>query len=1160
MRLAGIEKGGYYPYPPHMAEATTSWFVPLPVGTRGRLLDPCCGEGEIASILGKLLNCETWGCELFPYRAEKAAARMDKCHSAAWESCSLTDESVTILWLNPPYDDDRHGDEKRLELAFLKSTTPKLVRGGTLAFIIPHRILRLAEIARYLASQYERLTALCFPDGEFERFKQILLLATRREKYNLPTNEEIEAIQKLAESDLPTLGFAPEPVYPLLPAPLKGAGGRAITFRQLDWAPDDLVEASRWAGVRKTRAWQDLVHPVNREIAFTPTMPLKKGHLAMLMASGLMGALNLTDDEGHPMLVKGRVIKVVDKTTHRDDHDPETLVERFRDRYVTTVATLSAAHGLEIIQDTERLTDFMKAHGDKIAAHTLAAYRPLYDLKPSEEELAILDRLGKQRKPLPGQSAPGLLPTQKHAAIAAARAIQIHRTANVQGEMGSGKSSIGLAVIELLDAYPALILCPPHLVPKWIREAEDVIPRVKARELRRIGKGTDGDVNDVRTFLDDYDSGKLGCKAIAVVASTAAKMGAGWKPVVHAKTIKLNGKPLVVYTCPQCGQVQTDNQGIPVTEIEHFQKHRSFCSAQVSGWKLDTKGRRVRDQDGNPVWETRPCAAPLFEYSEARRYSIAEYIKDKAHGRFKILIGDECHEYKSKSSDRGVAFHQLAEATMYTLTLTGTYFGGRSTSIFWLLHRLTPSVRQDFAFHDELRWANAYGLLESVRKRKVDNDLADEDGAFTGNRRYRDQAHEIPGVSPAIITRLLHNSIFLNLKDLGIELPPYAEEVVELEMEDAQARQYQGMESILRHMACRDSRYLSLWLQWALARPNSAFRDEVVMLNRTAVPANQLAALGKELLDSTGDSEMHHQVAQVLLEAARTAQTAAGKREKEVIVQSPLMPLPAVLQEQLIESNLLPKERWLTSFCQSEKAQRRRVLVYVRQTGTRDIQERIETVLENAGLRVITLYSSVDPRKREAWIDRHADVDVLITNPRLVATGLDLVNFASVVFAEVEYSLYVLWQALRRVWRLGQTKPVKAVFSVYRGTMEAQALALMGRKMRAAQLLYGDNVGGAIVPLEDGDFITELAREVLRGAQLDDLQSLFADEMQMSNSPMGCPTETSSILVPIQPRTWDEWLRSQDLSDRMPASRRTGRRSSLEAPGQLSIWHTMKEK
>jgi hypothetical protein len=454
VRLAGIEKGGFYPYPPHMAEACkrsdASWFSPPPAGICGRLFDPCAGEGEIASLLGKLLNCETWGCELFPYRAEKAAARMDKCHSAAWESCSLTDESVTLLWLNAPYDDDRHGEDKRLEFAFLKSTTPKLVRGGELAFVIPQRILGLPEIARYLAGHFESTTVLRFPNGEFQRFKQILLLAQRRQAYNVPSNEEVEAIQALAQADLPPLEFAPVPVYPVLPAPLKGAGGRAITFRRLDWAPDDLVEVSRWSGVRKTRAWQDLVDPKNGEVAFTPAMPLKKGHLAMLMASGLIGTLSLTDDDGHPMLVKGRVVKVVDKTTHRDDHDPDTLVERFRDRYVTMVATLSAAHSLEIIQDAERLTEFMKAHGDKIAAHTLSAYQPLYDLKPSEEKLGILDRLGRQRRPLPGQAVPGLLPTQKHAAIAAARAIRSHRTANAQGEMGSGKSTIGLAVPDLL--------------------------------------------------------------------------------------------------------------------------------------------------------------------------------------------------------------------------------------------------------------------------------------------------------------------------------------------------------------------------------------------------------------------------------------------------------------------------------------------------------------------------------------------------------------------------------------------------------------------------------------------------------------------------------------------------------------------------------------
>jgi hypothetical protein len=1116
------------------------------------MLDPCAGEGEIASLLGKLLNCETWGCELFPYRAEKAAARLNKCHSAAWESCSLTDESVTLLWLNPPYDDDRHGEEKRLELAFLKSTTSRLVRGGVLAFVIPQRILRLAEIARYLASQYERITVLRFPDGEYERFRQVLLLAVRREKYNVPTTEEVETIQQLAECSLPPLDFAPEPVYPLLPAPLKGAGGRAITFRRLDWAPDDLVEASRWAGVRKSRAWHDLVHPVQREVAFTPTMPLKKGHLAMLMASGMMGTLHLTGDDGRPMLVKGRVVKVIDKVVHRDPEDPETIVERFRDRYVTTVATLSQ-HGLELIQDVDALTRFMRQYGDKIAAHTLENYLPLYDLKPTEAELATLDSLGKSRQALPGQAEAGLLPTQKHAAIAAARAIRQHRSANLQGEMGLGKTTIALAAIDLLEAYPALILCLPHLVPKWIREAEEVIPGAKGRELRRIGKGEAGDTNDVRRFFDDFDAGSLGAKAIAVVASTSAKMSAGWQAVVKVKPVRVKGKAQVLYTCPQCGQVQVDAQGIPITEIEVFQKHRSFCNAQVPGWELDREGRRKLDKDGSPVWGKRTCNAPLFAYTGVRRWSIAEYIKDKASGRFQILVGDEVHEYKAKASDRGVAFHQLVEASRYTLTLTGTYFGGKSTSIFWLLHRLNPAVRSDFAFHDELRWAGAYGVLESVRKRRAGDETSDEDGAYTGNRRYREQAHEIPGVSPAIITRMLHNSIFLNLKDLGVELPPYTEEVVELDMDNEHGRQYRGMESILRHMARRDPRYLSLWLQWALSRPNSAFRDEVVAANHASVPANILEALAREMMENAATEDtLENQIARTLLDAARLAQSAASRREKETLVKVPLMPLEAVVDR----FGLLPKENWLASFCKAEKARGRRTLVYVRQTGTRDIQDRLEGVLKQSGVQAITLHGSVDPRKRERWIEDHSYVDTLITNPRLVQTGLDLVSFQTVVFYEPEYSLYTLWQALRRVWRLGQTQPVKAVFAVYKDAMEAQALALMGRKMRAAQTLYGDEVGGAIVPVEEGDFITELAREVLRGAELDDLQSLFADEMCVSNSPMGCPTEISPVLIPV--KTWLDWaLEHQAAKAGMRAG---GKRGNVPQPGQLSMWGKYKEE
>ena len=104
--------------------------------------------------------------------------------------------------------------------------------------------------------------------------------------------------------------------------------------------------------------------------------------------------------------------------------------------------------------------------------------------------------------------------------------------------------------------------------------------------------------------------------------------------------------------------------------------------------------------------------------------------------------------------------------------------------------------------------------------------------------------------------------------------------------------------------------------------------------------------------------------------------------------------------------------------------------------------------------------------------------------------------------------------------------------------MESRALALIGAKMKAAQLLYGDNVGGAIVPEEEGDILMKLAREALDSADLPDLQSLFADEVVVSNSPMGCPTAPSALLpVPETPKTvsWSDWMTNKGVADHAPS-------------------------
>ena len=567
----------------------------------------------------------------------------------------------------------------------------------------------------------------------------------------------------------------------------------------------------------------------------------------------------------------------------------------------------------------------------------------------------------------------------------------------------------------------------------------------------------------------------------------------------------LTGKMVDACACPACGKIITkeeDGFAVPVTDPKDLADKRRFCNNQVPGWQLDAHRERKLDENGDPVWGTRVCGQALFAFTGARRHSIAEYIAKHAKGAFKLLIADEVHEFKGKSSDRGVAFHQLVTACRSTLTLTGTFFGGKSTSIFWLLHRLNAGVRREFAFHEEKRWARLYGVLETQRRRRRDDD--DEDGVFTGNRRYRNQAKEQPGVSPAIVGRLLDTTVFLSLKDLNLALPAYKEEVVALDMLEDQADQYRSMESSLKQLAIQSRRYLSTWLQWSLARPNSAFRDEAVMVDEV-------------------DSE-----------------------DGEIARKVTLMQLPAINPN---GHQWLPKENWLASFCKAEKQQGRKVLVYVRQTGTRDIQDRVELPLQTAGMRVAILGGNIDPRKREDWIAKRANtLDVLICNPRLVATGLDLIQFSTVIFFEIEYSLYTLWQSVRRVWRLGQTQPVKAIFSVYNSAMEATALKLMGRKMKAAQLVYGDEVGGAIVPEDEGDFLTQLARDVLDGAKLPDLQTLFADDLQVSHNPMGSLTIPSATIVPgPKVLAWDEWVNQKTVIVRKT------RRKEVISEGQMEL-------
>ena len=194
----------------------------------------------------------------------------------------------------------------------------------------------------------------------------------------------------------------------------------------------------------------------------------------------------------------------------------------------------------------------------------------------------------------------------------------------------------------------------------------------------------------------------------------------------------------------------------------------------------------------------------------------------------------------------------------------------------------------------------------------------------------------------------------------------------------------------------------------------------------------------------------------------------------------------------------------LVDLVAAERLAGRRVLVYATHTGTRDITGRMEDFLGRHGFRVAVMKAdAVPPERREAWVAQRVEegVDVLVCHPRLVQTGLDLVDFPTICWYETDYSVYTMRQASRRSWRIGQTEPVQVVFMAYRNTLQADALKLVAKKLQSSLAVEGELPEDGLAAYgDDGDdLMLALARKIVAGEEdADSVESVFTQAQQVA--------------------------------------------------------------
>ena len=718
------------------------------------------------------------------------------------------------------------------------------------------------------------------------------------------------------------------------------------------------------------------------------------------------------------------------------------------------------------------LSAFIDEFGDSLLASLNTSLPPVYDGTPDAQRQSVMDSL--LRQPFAAQAevvqavAKLLVDRNEHAAI-------------VNGEMGSGKTLVAIATAAVLyhEGYRrTLVLSPPHLVYKWRREIQMTVPDARVWVLN--GPDT---LLKLMLLRDQLNLPATGPEFF-VLGRVRMRLGYHWKPACAARR---RGE-FTFGVCPDCGQRITDGDGqwMSVHTLQQEEKPRKCAHCQTPLWTLmrpktlpgdlqsqmvsralkriptvgDATAKRLKstfgdaflaamlgdnlhefinlmDGEGEMVFSDRQAqrmeramANMEFGFGEGN-YQASEFIKKYLpRGTFDLMVVDESHEYKGGSSAQGQAMGVLASQVRRVLLLTGTLMGGYADDIFFLLFRVLTKRMLEDGYRPgrngslnaaAMQFMRDHGVLREVFSERTTDVHKTAKGKKTTVRTSK-----APGFGPRGVLRcLLPYTVFLKLADLGHGiLPPYEEAFREVEMTEEQGSAYQALSQSLtttlrQALAKRDTTLIGVVMNVLLAWPECCFRQEAVK----------------------------------------------HPRSRELLAFVP--PLFGEMQP-------TPKEEELIALCREEKAAGRKVLAYSTYTGTRDTTARLKTLLTQAGLKVAVLRASVSPEQREDWVAEQVErgVEVILTNPELVKTGLDLMDFPTIVFLQTGYNIYTLLQAARRSWRIGQTQAVKVIFLGYAKTAQMTCLDLMARKIAVAQSTAGDvPESGLDILNSDGDSV-----------------------------------------------------------------------------------------
>jgi hypothetical protein len=566
----------------------------------------------------------------------------------------------------------------------------------------------------------------------------------------------------------------------------------------------------------------------------------------------------------------------------------------------------------------------------------------------------------------------------------------------------------------------ALVVCPPLVEDKWPAEIHSINPQAFVKVLRTV--------DEVRAFMDQAAKLPNHTLKVGVIPESMAKLGEGrevgvfWRKRHMARWAY--GTPRPEAFPADVPRIQTIEEALcPTCARPVMFTYKGQEQPATKAWL--NSGKRQCGHCHTALWQdARTFSAPKAgeKYpSRNPRVPLADYIAQVFPKRVYVTVCDELHQLKDAGTGRGLMLHTFAHLSEKIVGLTGTLFGGVASSLYFLEFAFNPRVRETYPWDRDGKgkaaWSRDMGALEKVIEH---HPAFDEHGVYTGTKSFTGAIREAPACSPRLVQEVLDHAVFVKMTDLGKSMPALDEIPIAVDMSPPMREAYHRAKRemgkyLFDQKKLGDASFLSKYLQVLLAWPNAPFRAETVIHDWRP-----------------------------------------NRRDRTQVISTHVTDLPG-----LDSHEPFPKEQQLIELVTQELAAGRPVGIFLRQTGTRDIQAHYEALIQQHVplAKTFILRGSVDSQRRERVVRDQIvrkGTNVLISNPQLIEVGVDLVELKTLIFVEVLHSLYPMQQASRRHWRLHQTAPCRTYYLYYRNTLEERAIQQLGRKKLAANLLYGD--------------------------------------------------------------------------------------------------------